>query len=693
MLEGANNKMTDKILTADINNLQKQLEAQNAQLKSHVHHLSSLDALVKTINEAQDMDQMMENAMNITLSIFKCDRAWLLYPCDPNVASCQIPIEVTRPEYPGAKKLKINIPMNVDISKLIRKNLLATGPIVFGVNYKNKITPIVAKIFLVQSKITTAIYPKIGKPWLFGIHQCSYAREWTEQEINLFRDFGQHICENLGIYLSHQELQKSEANMRAFMENARGFGIYSAELAEDQPYGSRILFASPSIKEIIGIENPEENYNWFKNIHADDKERVIAAHHTSRTTGKEFDEIFQIYHIYKREWRWIRAISSPVIASDGTFTNFNGLIVDVTDIKLAEEKLQDYTVQLKIAKKKAETANQAKSDFLTNMTHELRTPLNGVLGFAQILQNDSLSITERQHGLDVIKQCGSHLLDLINDVLELTRVGTGRIELYETEFYLPLLLHKLNEIINIRAQEKEINFYVKFAKNLPNLVFGDERRLRQILLNLLDNAVKFTDKGSVTLEVKSEKLIVKNKEHKGEYIDSPQVNLHYSFYSLQFLIQDTGIGIPPEEHEMIFEPFEQVGKQKLETKGTGLGLTISNNFVELMGGKLYISSEFNVGTQFWFAITLKTLTFSPTNDNVKFTKNIQQPIVLPPLIELEKLYELTLMGDIDELEQQTAILSKDMKLKPFVNKIRIFIEKYQVGKLKKWLEGVMKDDG
>ncbi|MCK5878030.1 MAG: PAS domain-containing protein [Candidatus Marithrix sp.] len=685
--------MTDKILTADINNLQKQLEAQNAQLKSHVHHLSSLDALVKTINEAQDMDQMMENAMNITLSIFKCDRAWLLYPCDPNVASCQIPIEVTRPEYPGAKKLKINIPMNVDISKLIRKNLLATGPIVFGVNYKNKITPIVAKIFLVQSKITTAIYPKIGKPWLFGIHQCSYAREWTEQEINLFRDFGQHICENLGIYLSHQELQKSESNMRTFMENARGFGIYSAELAEDQPYGSRILFASPSIKEIIGIENPEENYNWFKNIHADDKERVIAAHHTSRTTGKEFDEIFQIYHIYKREWRWIRAISSPVIASDGTFTNFNGLIVDVTDIKLAEEKLQDYTVQLKIAKKKAETANQAKSDFLTNMTHELRTPLNGVLGFAQILQNDSLSITERQHGLDVIKQCGSHLLDLINDVLELTRVGTGRIELYETEFYLPLLLHKLNEIINIRAQEKEINFYVKFAKNLPNLVFGDERRLRQILLNLLDNAVKFTDKGSVTLEVKSEKLIVKNKEHKGEYIDSPQVNLHYSFYSLQFLIQDTGIGIPPEEHEMIFEPFEQVGKQKLETKGTGLGLTISNNFVELMGGKLYISSEFNVGTQFWFAITLKTLTFSPTNDNVKFTKNIQQPIVLPPLIELEKLYELTLMGDIDELEQQTAILSKDMKLKPFVNKIRIFIEKYQVGKLKKWLEGVMKDDG
>ncbi|MDM8568949.1 ATP-binding protein, partial [Thiotrichales bacterium HSG1] len=193
-----------------IHNLRKQLEAQNAQLQNHVHHLSSLDTLVKSINEAQDMNQMMNNAMKVTLSIFKCDRAWLLYPCDPNVSSWQVPIEVTTPEYPGANILNINIPMDSAVSEIMRDTLSATGPITFGSMYERKIAPMIVKQFSVQSQICTAVYPKIGKPWQFGIHQCSYARVWTEHELNLFRDFGQHIGESLGVFLSLNELQKSK---------------------------------------------------------------------------------------------------------------------------------------------------------------------------------------------------------------------------------------------------------------------------------------------------------------------------------------------------------------------------------------------------------------------------------------------------------------------------------------------------
>jgi signal transduction histidine kinase len=330
-------------------------------------------------------------------------------------------------------------------------------------------------------------------------------------------------------------------------------------------------------------------------------------------------------------------------------------------------------------------ANQAKSDFLTNVTHELRTPLNGILGFAQILQKEPSSTTKHQHGLNVIEQCGNHLLDLINDVLELTKVGTGKMECYETDFYLPSFLNGLSEIINIRAQDKDINFYLELADDLPNGVHGDERRLRQILLNLLGNAIKFTHEGSVTLQVKSEKL---NGEHAG----SPQTNSPDSFCLLKFSIQDTGIGIYPENLENIFEPFEQVGKQKLETKGTGLGLTISKNFVELMGGKLHISSQINVGTQFWFEIALKKSNFSQKLDSPKFDNNItQQPIVFPPLADLKKLHELTLMADIDELEEHAAILAKDVKLKAFVTKMQAFLKKYKVGQLKKWLEEKMTD--
>ena len=138
-------------------------------------------------------------------------------------------------------------------------------------------------------------------------------------------------------------LRESEVNLRTFIENARGFGVYSVEPADDEAYGTRNIFISPSIKDILGIEDPENNASWFQSIHPDDVDRVTAAHHISRTGGKEFDETFRLYHLGKQEWRWMRAISSLVTVVDGTPTRFNGLIVDVTDIKRAEEILQkDY---------------------------------------------------------------------------------------------------------------------------------------------------------------------------------------------------------------------------------------------------------------------------------------------------------------------------------------------------------------
>jgi PAS domain S-box-containing protein len=148
-------------------------------------------------------------------------------------------------------------------------------------------------------------------------------------------------CEIAKRVRAEAAFKESEANLRQFMENARGFGVYSVEIDDEQPYGTRTVFASPSIKDILNVENPEDNAGWFEHIHADDLDRVTAAHHTSRTTGQEFDEIFRNYHAGKQEWTWIRAISAPVMASDGTFTHFNGLIVDVTDIKQAAETLRE----------------------------------------------------------------------------------------------------------------------------------------------------------------------------------------------------------------------------------------------------------------------------------------------------------------------------------------------------------------
>ncbi len=177
------------------------------------------------------------------------------------------------------------------------------------------------------------------------------------------------------------------------------------------------------------------------------------------------------------------------------------LVAKNVQLQESEEKLKNAKEQPEKSQHIAEMANQAKSTFLSSMSHELRTPLNGILGFAQILQRDPSLTSKQQHGLNVIEQSGNHLLALINDVLDLAKVESGKIELYEIDFNLPSLLNGVSEIIKIKTKAKGINFYLESANDLPDWVHGDERRLRQILLNLLGNAIKFTDEGSVTLKV------------------------------------------------------------------------------------------------------------------------------------------------------------------------------------------------
>jgi two-component system repressor protein LuxO len=196
-----------------INQLQKQLETKNAQLQDYVYHLESLAALGKATNEADNVNQMMDNAMKVTLSVFNCDRAWLLYPCDPNAPSWWVPIEQTTPEYLGINLLNTDMPMEPAVSEVMREALSATGPMAFGPQYEHQIPSMIVKQFSVQSQLCLAIHPKMGQPWLFGLHQCSYARVWTENELNLFREFGQHIAVSLGLSISFEKLQKSKQRL------------------------------------------------------------------------------------------------------------------------------------------------------------------------------------------------------------------------------------------------------------------------------------------------------------------------------------------------------------------------------------------------------------------------------------------------------------------------------------------------
>ena len=258
--------------------------------------------------------------------------------------------------------------------------------------------------------------------------------------------------------------------------------------------------------------------------------------------------------------------------------------LEKTNLEL-ETRVESRTNELKEAKLIADAANHAKSDFLANMSHELRTPLNGILGYAQILERSQTMTKTDQHGISIIHQCGSHLLTLINDILDLSKIEAGKMELHPTAFHLPSFLQAVVEISRIKAEQKNIDFHYKPTANLPEGIAADEKRLRQVLLNSLGNAIKFTDKGSVSLEIS---------------LSSTQSN---SIVQVNFRVRDTGVGMSATQLEKIFLPFEQVGDDSRKSEGTGLGLAITQKIIEMMDSSISVHSELGAGSLFEFEIS------------------------------------------------------------------------------------------
>jgi len=381
-----------------------------------------------------------------------------------------------------------------------------------------------------------------------------------------------------GQKLIEEKLRTSEARFRAIFEGTSvGITLINRE--------GRLVESNPALQEMLGYNGRElANMVFNELIYPDDMANYVGLFNDLWAGALDSYQMEKSYARKDGRLVWVSVNFS--LARD----NLNepmfiiGVVEDVTERKRVEETMQQ-------AKEVAEAANKAKSEFLASMSHEIRTPMNAILGMADLLWETPLT-SEQQKYIMTFRSAGETLLSLINDILDLSRVEVGHYELESINFDLGNVIEKTCEVMAIRAHEKGVELVCRLMPDVPVNLIGDPGRLRQIIINLIGNAIKFTDEGEVLLKV----ALADNQPPISTGSDGRECRL-------LFTISDTGIGISPEKLDVIFEWFTQADSSTTRKYGgTGLGLTIAKRLVELMGGRIWVESEVGKGSTFYFTI-------------------------------------------------------------------------------------------
>lgn len=405
-----------------------------------------------------------------------------------------------------------------------------------------------------------------------------------EEELALYRQHLEDLVEQRTAEADHARMQaetislKLRQNQERYAEaaSAAGLGHWEADMNED-----RLIRVSDEYARIHGYDSAEEYLQKYPSIeadiedtvHPDDRRRVKQIYETRASAEIEFRLFTK-----NGDMRHVIEIFTPIQDANGNMTISRGTLQDVTERKHAERALRE-------AKEAAEAAAQAKTDFLANMSHEIRTPMNAILGLTHLLMQSQLSDAQINR-LEKIEDSSRHLLTIINDILDLSKIEAGKLEIEAIDFRVETFMDQVASMVRQQAKQKGLDLSVKIS-NLPSWLYGDETRLRQALLNYVSNAVKFTQKGYVSIHAS---LVEQDDDE----------------LRVRFEVEDTGAGLEAKQLESIFESFEQADRSiTRKYGGTGLGLAITRRLVELMGGACGAESKVGRGSRFWLELPLQ----------------------------------------------------------------------------------------